>query len=125
MNDGRITVLLVEDAPDAREMLRMLLEVHGLRVVVAASAAEALEAARRFSDIDLLVTDVRLPDGDGGVIASYLARTHPHMRSLFISGNEPPPLAPGQAFLRKPARIAAILGEINALLPQSAYGRAS
>ncbi|HEY8142144.1 MAG TPA: response regulator [Kofleriaceae bacterium] len=120
-----VTVLLVEDSPDARYLLTTLLEVHGLRVLAAATAQEALEAARQAGPIDVLLSDLRLPDGDGTQVASSLERIQPGIRSLFISGDPPPPLAPGQAFLRKPARIVAILREIRALVPQSAYGRAS
>lgn len=120
-----ITVLLVEDATDARELMAMLLELHGFRVVAAASAREALSAGRRMGNLDLLMADVRLPDGDGSQIANFLRGTHPGLRSLFISGGPPPPLSEGEAFLAKPARIAAILTEINGLFGQSAYGRAS
>jgi CheY-like chemotaxis protein len=120
-----VTVLLVEDSPDARYLLATLLEVNGLRVLSAASAQEALDAARRAGPIDILLSDLRLPDGDGTQVASSIEQIQPGIRSLFISGDPPPPLAPGQAFLRKPARIVAILREIRALVPQSAYGRAS
>jgi CheY-like chemotaxis protein len=120
-----VTVLLVEDSPDARYLLATLLEVNGLRVLSAASAQEALDAARQAGPIDILLSDLRLPDGDGTEVASSIEQIQPGIRSLFISGDAPPPLAPGQAFLRKPARIVAILREIRALVPQSAYGRAS
>ncbi len=120
-----ITVLLVDDASDVRELLAALLEIHGFTVVTAGSAAEALTAARRVAEIDLLLADLRLPDGDGTEVARNVVRIHPGLRSLFISGSAAPPLADGQAYLRKPARVAAILNEIRALLPQSAYGRAS
>ena len=111
-----ITVLLVEDSLDAREILVTLLEMNGLRVVGAATAAEALAAGHENATIHLLLTDLNLPDGTGGEVAAALQRIHPAMRSLFLSGDEPPPLAAGQAFLRKPIGIASVLREIDDLL---------
>ena len=115
-----VTVLLVEDVPETRHVLTELLEMQGLRVVATGTAAEAIAEGIRAQSIDLLLADLHLPDGDGGQVASRLQRCHPHMRSLFLSGESSPQLDPGQVFLRKPAGFATILGQIRALLPQSA-----
>lgn len=120
-----VTVLLVEDSPDARELLAALLEIHQFRVITAGSVVQALTAGLRMDRIDVLVADLGLPDGDGVQVARTLRRHHPYLRTLFISGSLPPPLVDGQAYLRKPAGIAAILIQIRGLLGQSAYGRAS
>lgn len=117
---GSITVLLVEDSSDTREVLAEFLELNGLRVLAARSAAEAEAAGVAARRIDLLLVDLHLPDGDGGQVACTLQRRHPEMRSLFLSGDWPPPLGAGQAFLRKPVRLATLLGEIQSLLHQSA-----
>jgi CheY-like chemotaxis protein len=114
------TVLLVEDASDVRDVLAELLELHGMRVVAAGSVAEALAAAGQAGTVDLLLTDLNLPDGNGEQVAERLMPGHPHMRSLFLSGDRQPPLGPGQAFIRKPASVHTILGQIRSLLPQSA-----
>jgi CheY-like chemotaxis protein len=117
---GTITVLVVEDAPETREVLVELLELHGLRVLAAGSVEEAVGAAGRAETIDLLLADMNLPDGSGEEVARRVTRCHPHMRCLFLSGDRPPRLAAGQAYLRKPASVRTILGEIDSLLPQSA-----
>jgi CheY-like chemotaxis protein len=111
-----ITVLLVEDSLDAREILVSLLVMNGMQVVGAATAAEALAAGHEHETIHLLLTDLNLPDGSGGEVAAALQRIHPAMRSLFISGAAAPPLGAGQAFLQKPVSIAAVLREIDGLL---------
>jgi CheY-like chemotaxis protein len=63
MLDG-LAVLLVEDDGDLRELLSLTLGRHGARVTEAGSVAEA-RAALRTGMHDVLVTDLRLPDGHG------------------------------------------------------------
>ncbi len=57
-------VLVVEDEPSVRMMLRMLLEDDGYLVSEAGSVAEALAVPRR-DEVDVFLVDVRLPDGNG------------------------------------------------------------
>jgi signal transduction histidine kinase/CheY-like chemotaxis protein len=59
-----LAILVVEDDPDAREWLVMTLERWGARVATAASGREALDAVTR-ERLDVLVSDIRLPDTDG------------------------------------------------------------
>jgi CheY-like chemotaxis protein len=59
-----LKVLVVDDDPDTLEALRHLLEQSGARVVVAASAEEALEALRQAPP-DVLLSDIGLPGEDG------------------------------------------------------------
>ncbi|AKI98556.1 Chemotaxis protein methyltransferase CheR [Archangium gephyra] len=61
--DG-VTVLLVEDAPDARELIALMLRERGAVVGTASTAAEALERLRE-SMPDVLVSDIGLPGEDG------------------------------------------------------------
>lgn len=117
-----ITVLVVEDSQDALEILVTLLEMNGMRVVGAATFAEALAAGQQQPTIHLLLTDVNLPDGRGGEVAAALEPIHPSMRTLFMSGAHPPPLAAGQAFVRKPVCMAALLHAIDHLLDHDADG---
>jgi signal transduction histidine kinase/CheY-like chemotaxis protein len=59
-----LAVLAVEDHPDARDLIRRVLEDCGARVVTAGSAAEALEAVERDT-FHVLVSDIGMPDADG------------------------------------------------------------
>jgi PAS domain S-box-containing protein len=59
-----LTILVVDDEPDAREFLRLLLDAHGARVVVAASAGEALDHLVRHP-VDAMLADLGMPDRDG------------------------------------------------------------
>jgi CheY-like chemotaxis protein len=68
--DG-ITVLVVEDDPDARGALRILLELAGARARVAGSASEALAVMAR-EPIDVVISDIAMPDEDGYSLVSKL-----------------------------------------------------
>jgi signal transduction histidine kinase/ActR/RegA family two-component response regulator len=59
-----LKVLVVDDEPDARDLVRRLLERSGVNVVTAESAAEAA-AAVRAGDLHLMVSDIGMPDRDG------------------------------------------------------------
>jgi DNA-binding response OmpR family regulator len=57
-------ILLVEDDPDSASMFTQLLRLHGYRVSTASTVEQALEIART-NDCDVLISDIRLPDGSG------------------------------------------------------------
>jgi signal transduction histidine kinase/ActR/RegA family two-component response regulator len=66
-----VRVLVVDDDAGTRDLLRTLLEEFGARVTVAGSVGEA-RAALRSSPVDVVVTDIRLPDADGYALAREL-----------------------------------------------------
>ncbi len=61
---GGITVLAVDDEPDARHLIKRVLEDCGARVLLAASAADGLEVVQRERP-DMIVSDIGMPDVDG------------------------------------------------------------
>jgi PAS domain S-box-containing protein len=67
-------VLIVEDDPAVVNATRMLLELEGYRVTSAASVAGALERCREDADIDLLISDYHLKDGEVGTDAIKVVR---------------------------------------------------
>jgi DNA-binding response OmpR family regulator len=58
-------ILVVDDQPDIRELLRTVLEIKGFEVAVAESGPEALEVLRLDAEPDLILLDVQMPDMDG------------------------------------------------------------
>ncbi len=66
------TVLLVDDLPFFRDMLAPLIKAAGYQVVAVGSAADALAALKSGSRIDLVVTDVEMPDMDGFALAQAM-----------------------------------------------------
>ncbi|MEO7189562.1 MAG: PAS domain S-box protein [Vicinamibacterales bacterium] len=68
-----MTILVVEDDPDTRDLVRRLLEAHRAEVLVAASAPEALELLVSKPP-DMLVSDIGLPDVDGYELMARLRK---------------------------------------------------
>jgi CheY-like chemotaxis protein len=77
-------ILLVEDHFDTAEAIALLLQRGGHRVTVAGTAAAGLAAAE-CGGIDLVVSDLGLPDGDGYELMRTLAGRH-RLRGIALSG---------------------------------------
>ncbi len=106
---GTGTILLVEDEGVVRDLAKEILEQGGYTVLAAGGAAEAhaLCAAHK-GPIDLLLTDVVMPETGGRALAAALTRDRPGMRVLYMSGYSDEAvvlhgvLEAGTAFLQKP-----------------------
>lgn len=120
-----VHVLLVEDHPDTAEALADLLRASGHRVTVAGSVGEALAmaeaaaAAGEPGSIDLVVSDLGLPDGSGCDLMRELAERH-GLRGIALSGygmddDVQQSLAAGfERHLTKPVDIRTLEGAIRA-----------
>jgi YesN/AraC family two-component response regulator len=83
----RWTVLIVEDEPILRDLMRRILEKRDYRVLVAENGANAVDIARAHTEgIDLLITDIVMPGVDGFDVADQLTEIHPMLRVLFLTG---------------------------------------
>ena len=84
---GEETVLVVEDEPAVRRLTRRFLEISGYKVVEAADVGEAIRATKAHNgSIDLLLTDVIMPDLSGPELAKRLRKIKPDLKVLYMSG---------------------------------------
>jgi len=84
---GTETILLVEDEPSVRTLVRDELRKLGYRVVEAKNGVEAcLLATQRAGSFQLLLTDIVMPGMGGRELAQHLSVIKPDLRTLFISG---------------------------------------
>ena len=84
---GAETILIVEDEDIVRALTRQILEESGYRVIEARNGVEALsEVEKTDIKIDLLMTDVMMPQMGGSELAEKLAKIQPDLRILFTSG---------------------------------------
>jgi two-component system, cell cycle sensor histidine kinase and response regulator CckA len=103
------TVLIVEDEPAVREVVRRTLAPLGFRVLEAADGAEALRIlARPGRRVGLLITDVVMPGLSGPQLAAQVRASYPEVGILLTSGFTDTPtlrkhrLPPGEPLLQKP-----------------------
>jgi PAS domain S-box-containing protein len=84
---GTETLLVVEDEPAVRLSVRRLLEWHGYTVIEARNGADALKVYESHgADIDLVLTDVMMPEIGGHELVERLRAERPDLRVLFMSG---------------------------------------
>jgi CheY-like chemotaxis protein len=106
---GTETVLVIEDDDSIRALIARILTVRGYGVLLASRGAEAMRIARDSSrTVDLVISDIVLPEMTGPEIVEALQRENAGLRILYISGypNEATPLFgvldPDDNFLMKP-----------------------
>jgi nitrogen-specific signal transduction histidine kinase len=117
------TVLVVEDQPRVRALILRVLSGAGFAVLEAESVSDAMRAhAEHDGHIDLLLTDVVLPDGNGPEVAAELTSLQPGLRVLFMSGYTNDAifhrglLEQDAAFIEKPVRPRLLVERVRALL---------
>ena len=102
-------ILVVEDEEGVRELVRDLLEANGYTVFVAQNGKEALSiCSLQKAAINLVVTDVVMPEMGGPELAEHLKKSRPAIKVLFMSGYADHAivhngtLAAGASFIQKP-----------------------
>jgi PAS domain S-box-containing protein len=120
---GEETILLVEDEQALREVTRRILTGAGYEVIVAANGPEALEAAGTHSGpIDLVLSDVIMPQMPGPQLVQKLLQERPSVRVLLMSGFAQPildsggHLDDGMTLIEKPFSRPALLSKIAQIL---------
>jgi len=82
IDDAPLTVLVIEDHPDQRELLAIVLQREGYRVVTAANGLEALERLE-VENIQIALSDIMMPKMDGFELIKRI-RTNPALKSIYL-----------------------------------------
>ena len=120
---GTETILLVEDEDAVRLLASRILRRLGYTVLETRHGRDALDLARSHpADIDLVVTDVVMPEMSGRELAVHLRAMRSDIRVLYISGYTDDEILrrglhePGIAFLQKPFAAASLAASVRAVL---------
>ena len=119
LHERSCTILVVEDEALIRDSLHIVLKRMGHVVLEARDGAEGLTVSRNFNgQIDLVISDVRMPKVDGPTMVSLLQAKRPAMKVLLISGDsaQSVPNDSMKTFLHKPFPPAAIEQKVHEML---------
>jgi CheY-like chemotaxis protein len=119
------TILVVEDEAGIRGRVRRILSRQNYTVIEASNGRQALEIAREHPGaIDMLLTDVVMPEMGGFDLAQEVLKKRPNTKVLFISGYtglagfDPSQLPPGSGFLQEPFTLNALLAKAREVFAQ-------
>lgn len=117
------TILIVEDEPSILKMAAMMLENQGYRVLTAGGPGEAIELAQKNPEnIQLLVTDVVMPDLSGWELGKQLLQLNGDLKILYMSGYTADVIGPqgilreGVLFIQKPFTMSDLIQKVQKAL---------
>jgi two-component system, cell cycle sensor histidine kinase and response regulator CckA len=120
---GHETILLVEDEPALRAMVRSVLESKGYKVLEARHGEDALMVSELHQGpVDLLLTDVVMPGMSGRELAEHLVKVHRETKVLYMSGYTDDAivhhgvLGSDMAFLQKPFNPDGVVRKVREVL---------
>jgi len=124
---GQGTILLVEDEDGLRSLNARGLRSRGYTVIEAENGLDALEAlAREEGAVDLVVSDVVMPEMDGPTMLTEMRKNNPELRIIFVSGYAEDAfeksLPQGQQFnfLPKPFTLSQLVAAVKETMTESA-----
>ena len=109
----RKPILIVDDEPDIREMLRYVFEDEGYDVELAEDGQQALEALERLKPC-MMILDLRMPVLDGVAVLERM-RTHSEWKHIpvIVSTSDPSRAPPGVLIIRKPVDLKLLLEAVK------------
>lgn len=117
-----VSVLIVDDEEPVRKFVQRVLSDAGYRTAVASDGPDAIEATAKLDRVDVLVTDVMMPDMQGDELARRLRATEPSLKVLYLTGysdrlfKDKITLWEDEAFLDKPCSVKGLLQAVSLLL---------
>jgi CheY-like chemotaxis protein len=126
VTSGAETVLLVEDEPALRDLIKYALTGNGFTVLDVPSPADAIALSRKHTgSLHLLLTDVIMPGMDGPALAKQVQKERPDIKVLYMSGYatnfimHDGAVDPGTNFLEKPFHPRTLLNKVREVLDSS------
>jgi two-component system cell cycle sensor histidine kinase/response regulator CckA len=114
-SDARI--LVVDDERAIRDWAASALARRGYSVVAVASASEALRIlSAGAGDINLVLTDIKMPEIDGIELARRVRALHPNTKVIYMTGFSPEIVDPGSTVLYKPFTFKLLIDEVARVL---------
>jgi two-component system, cell cycle sensor histidine kinase and response regulator CckA len=125
--DARPLVLVVDDEPPIRAMESRILQQHGFRVMEATNGLEALAILEKGLAVDLLISDLDMPELPGEEMVRRIHNTRADLKVLYVSGVidrllDQRLLREGEAFLEKPFTADGLAEAVSLLLTGSIRG---
>ncbi|MFA4987452.1 MAG: PAS domain S-box protein, partial [Candidatus Brocadiia bacterium] len=121
--EGKETILVVEDNKMVLSLVLDILKSKGYRVLEACDPREAMETSASFhEEINLLFTDVIMPEMNGRELFDRLSKDRPAMKVLYMSGYADEVITHqgiierGTAFIQKPFTLSTVLAKVRAVL---------
>ncbi|HIE59319.1 MAG TPA: sigma-54-dependent Fis family transcriptional regulator, partial [Hydrogenothermaceae bacterium] len=118
MGNRNLSILVVDDEENIKQLLNDILEDEGYFVEVSSSIQETKEKLKE-KDFDIVFLDVWLPDGEGTSVIKYIKKLSPHTKIIMISGHANIPIAVkalklgAYDFLEKPLSTEAIFAVLD------------
>jgi CheY-like chemotaxis protein len=123
LRKGTETILVVDDNPAIVKLVGAILLPLGYHVLDAESGAKALQLAEvELGKVDLLLTDVVMPEMTGSELAGFFEEKWPNVKVLFMSGYMSPAISEEdrhsrqKGFLQKPLCPQELASKVRALL---------
>lgn len=125
---GQETILLVEDEPAILHITSQLLQKQGYTLLTAGTPGEAMRLAQEHcGEINLLITDVIMPEMNGKDLATRLQSLNPRLKCLFMSGYTADVIAQhgvldeGVSFIQKPFSLPSLAEKVHEVFRTSDY----
>jgi len=121
MPDRPTSVLIVDDEESVRKFVERVLREAGYATTTAADGPEALEVAAKLEPLDIVVTDLMMPQMTGDELARRLRLVQPSVKVLYLTGfsdrlfKEKATLWQDEAFLDKPCSVKGLLQAVSLL----------
>jgi two-component system cell cycle sensor histidine kinase/response regulator CckA len=117
-----IAVLVVDDEEPVRKFVERVLQRAGYQITLAANGPQAIEAAGKMARVDMLVTDLMMPEMQGDELARRLRQREPRLKVLYLTGysdrlfKDKIQLWEDEAFLDKPCSIKGLLEAVSLMV---------